>query len=30
MWFELLEALMKDFDKEMERAIRQYMDPWLL
>jgi len=30
MWFDLLEALMKDFDKEMERAIRQYMDPWLL
>jgi len=30
MWFELLEALMKDFDKEMERAIRLYMDPWLL
>jgi len=30
VWFELLEALMKDFDKEMERAIRLYMDPWLL
>ena len=28
--FELLDALMKDFDKEMERAIRQYIDPWLL
>ena len=30
MWFELLEALMMDFNQEMERAIRQYMDPWLL
>jgi hypothetical protein len=30
VWFELLEALMKDFDKEMEKAIRLYMDPWLL
>jgi hypothetical protein len=30
MWFELTEALMKDFDKEMESAIRQYAGPWLL
>ena len=30
MWSELIEALMKDFDKEMERAIRQYAGPWLL
>ena len=30
MWSELTEALMKDFDKEMEKAIRQYASPWLL
>jgi hypothetical protein len=30
MWFDLIDALMKDFDKEMERAIRQYAGPWLL
>ncbi len=30
MWSELIEALMEDFDKEMERAIRQYAGPWLL
>jgi hypothetical protein len=30
LWFDLTEALMKDFDKEMEKAIRQYAAPWLL
>ncbi|MGF1641491.1 MAG: hypothetical protein ACFCUO_11135 [Rhodospirillales bacterium] len=30
VWFELVEALMKDFDEAMERAIRQYATPWLL
>jgi hypothetical protein len=29
LWFELTEALMKDFDKEMEKAIRRYAGPWL-
>ncbi len=30
LWFDLLDSLMKDFDKEMEKAIRLYLDPWLL
>jgi hypothetical protein len=29
-WFELVEALMKDFDEAMERAIRENAEPWLL
>ena len=30
MWFDLIEALMKDFDEAMERAIRENAGPWLL
>ena len=30
MWFELIEALMKDFNEAMERAIRENAGPWLL
>jgi EAL domain-containing protein (putative c-di-GMP-specific phosphodiesterase class I) len=29
IWFEITEALMKDFDREIEANIRQYMAPYI-
>lgn len=29
IWFDMTEALMKDFDAQMEQSVRQYMVNWL-
>ncbi|MCH8213764.1 MAG: hypothetical protein IIC54_06800, partial [Proteobacteria bacterium] len=30
MWFDLIEALMRDFNAELEKNIRQYLGGYLM